>query len=159
MKGSEAVLTQVHRLVATEPSAAVARRVAEVIRAAADYRWVGLYEVTDTEIAAVAWTGTDPPAHPRFPRAQGLCGGAVAAHAPVVVGDVAKDPRYLTTFSSTQSEIVVPVIDPAGRVLGLIDVESERLNAFSADDTEFLQHCAAALAPLFRDSLSEAKNQ
>ncbi len=128
------------------------KRIAETIRAARGYRWVGLYEVTATEIAAIAWTGADAPAFPRFPVTQGLCGAAVAARAPVVVGDVRSDPRYLTTFGSTRSEIVVPVLDGAGKVLGLIDVESEQVNAFGDDDQQFLQRCASSLPPLFSQS-------
>jgi GAF domain-containing protein len=67
----------------------------------------------------------------------------------VVVGDVTKDPRYLTTFGSTRSEIVVPVCDPEGRVTGLVDVESESLDAFGEGDRQALEGCARILAPLF----------
>ena len=48
-----------------------------------------------------------------------------------MVADVHKDPRYLPTFGSTQSEIVVPIMDEHGQVVGMIDVESEKLNAFT----------------------------
>jgi GAF domain-containing protein len=72
---------------------------------ARDYRWVGLCEVTNVEIRAIAWTGADAPAFPRFPVTQGFCGAAVKARTSVIVGDVRNDPRYLTTFGSTQSEI------------------------------------------------------
>lgn len=85
------------------------RQFAGILGSARGYRWVGIYEVTDTEIAALAWTGAEPPACPRFPMTQGLCGAAIQSRAPVVVGDVRNDPRYLTTFGSTRSEIVVPV--------------------------------------------------
>jgi GAF domain-containing protein len=128
-----------------------AERIAELIRSVRGYRWVGLYKVTSMEVVGVAWTGAEAPAHPRFPLTQGLCGAAVRSSAPVVVGDVRTDSRYLTTFGSTRSEIVVPVVNGAGEVLGLIDVESERVNAFGDADKEFLQHCAGALLPLFRE--------
>ena len=78
------------------------------------------------EIANLAFDGPGAPAHPRFPVTQGLSGAAVASVETVVVGDVRKDPRYLTAFGSTRSEIIVPVVDRAGRkVVGTIDVESE----------------------------------
>jgi L-methionine (R)-S-oxide reductase len=102
-----------------------AARVAALIRETGGYRWVGLYAVTDQEIAAVGWSGPGPPAHPRFPVTEGLSGAAVADRRSVVVGDVTADPRYLTAFSSTRSEAVVPVVDPAtGAVVGTLDVES-----------------------------------
>jgi putative methionine-R-sulfoxide reductase with GAF domain len=44
-----------------------AREAAELVRAARDYHWVGFYDVTPTEIAAIAWTGANAPAFPRFP--------------------------------------------------------------------------------------------
>ena len=129
-----------------------AKQVAELIRSTRGYRWVGLYAVSETEIAAIGWTGAEAPAFPRFLVAQGLCGAAVQSRAPVVVGDVRNDPRYLTTFGSTRSEIVVPVMNGAGMVLGLIDVESERENAFGDEDQRFLQRCAGALQSLFSQS-------
>jgi putative methionine-R-sulfoxide reductase with GAF domain len=71
-----------------------AREAAECIRAARNFHWVGLYEITPSRIVAIAWTGPVPPAFPALPRARGL-NGAVAAKAPVVVQDVRNEPRYL----------------------------------------------------------------
>ncbi len=134
----------------SESVRAKVERIAELIRRAGNYRWVGIYTVAGDEIAAMGWTGTDAPAHSRFPVSQGLCGAAVTARAAVVVGDVGKDPRYLTTFGTTRSEIVVPILRAATRApVGLIDVESERVNAFSDADRAFLEECAAALAALW----------
>lgn len=136
-------------------------RVAEAIRREGEYRWVGIYDVGAEEIAAIAWAGPGAPAHPRFPVTQGLCGAAVASARTIVVGDVAKDPRYLTTLGSTRSEIVVPVFaapatDTAGenrpsprRVAGLIDVESERPDAFTDRDRAALELCASAIRALW----------
>lgn len=130
-----------------------AARVADAIRRFGGYRWVGIYDVTTDEIAVIAWDGPAPPAHPRFPRSQGLCGAAAAAGEAVIVGDVAADPRYLTTHMTTRSEIVVPVL-AGGVVVGLIDVESERPHAFADADKQLLTRCAAVIVPLWRDSNS-----
>ncbi len=127
-------------------------RVAALIRRAGAYRWVGVYEVTDHEIAAVGWSGPGAPAHPRFPVTQGLSGAAVASRRAVVVGDVTADPRYLTAFSSTRSEAIVPVVDPAtGAVVGTLDVESAERDAFTDTDQQALERCAAALRGLFAE--------
>jgi GAF domain-containing protein len=124
--------------------------IAKAIRRAGGYRWVGIYEVTEEEVANVAFDGPSAPTHPRFPKTQGLSGAAIASKETVVVGDVRKDPRYLTAFGSTRSEIVVPVADRAGqKVVGTIDVESEQEEAFSEKDRSALERCAAAIAPLF----------
>jgi L-methionine (R)-S-oxide reductase len=124
-------------------------RIAAAIRRFGGYRWVGIYDVGADEIAVVGWDGPAPPTHPRFPRTEGLCGAAAAAGAAVVVGDVAADPRYLTTHQTTRSEIVVPVFRD-DVVVGLIDVESERLDAFGECDQQLLERCAAVIDPLWR---------
>ena len=122
---------------------------AELIRQTGGYRWVGLYEVTYTEIMAIAWTGSTAPAFPRFPREKGLNGAAVATKNAVVVQDVSVDPRYLTAFVTTGAEAIFPVVDDAGVVVGTIDVESDRRGAFTPEDEAFLRSCAAVLQPLW----------
>jgi L-methionine (R)-S-oxide reductase len=135
---------------AIEPRPVRAGRAAEWIREARSYRWVGIYDVTASEIAAIAWTGPTAPAFPRFPRSQGLSGAAVASGEPVVVQDVAADPRYLTAFGSTRAEAIFPVGGEAGGpVVGTLDVESDRRNAFAPEDVRFLTACASALAVLW----------
>lgn len=119
------------------------KKAAELIRAERGYRWVGIYKVVRNECVIVAGTGNEPPTYPRFPVTQGLCGAVVESHKTLIVGDVKKDPRYLPTFWTTRSEIVVPIIsETTKRVIGIIDVESEKLNAFSEDDRDFLEHAA-----------------
>jgi L-methionine (R)-S-oxide reductase len=130
-----------------------AAQVAALIRQAGRYRWVGLYAVTEREIAAIGWNGPGPPAHPRFPVTQGLSGAAVATRQAVVVNDVTADPRYLTAFASTLSEAIVPILDPAtSAVLGTLDVESAERDAFTAADRQALERCALALTGLFAEA-------
>jgi L-methionine (R)-S-oxide reductase len=123
---------------------------AELIRRTGDFRWVGLYEVTDTEIRAITWTGTVAPAFPRFPRDKGLNGVAVNTRDAVISQDVANDPHYLTAFATTGAEAIFPVLGDSGLVIGTIDVECDRPNAFSPDDERFLRSCAIALQDLWR---------
>jgi len=87
---------------------------AELIRRAGDYRWVGLYAVTDTEIRAVTWTGTVAPAFPRFRATRDLNGVAVNTRDAVISQDVANDPRYLTAFATTGAEAIFPVLGDSG---------------------------------------------
>jgi L-methionine (R)-S-oxide reductase len=129
---------------------AVWQQAAELIRRAGEYRWVGLYEVTDTEIRAIVWTGTVAPAFPRFPRDRGLNGVAVKTRDAVISQDVAHDPRYLTAFATTGAEAIFPVLGDSGLVIGTIDVECDRPNAFSPEDEHFLRSCSIALKSLWR---------
>jgi len=151
MKTDPLLLDQVRSLLEAEGSLeAKAQRTSQMIRAAGAYRWVGIYAVEGEEIVCLAWSGQGAPAHPRFPRSQGLSGAAVRSGAAVIVGDVTSDPRYLTTFGSTRSEIVVPIVSRVtGATLGLIDGESEQVNAFTDEDRAFLEECASVLASLY----------
>ena len=125
-------------------------RIAEAIRKAGDYRWVGIYAVGPEEISVIGWSGPAPPAHPRFPKDRGLCGAAAASGRTVVVEDVTKDPRYLETLGDTRSEMVVPVRRESGEVVGLIDVESDREDAFTPLDLRHLEGYASVVAGLWR---------
>jgi L-methionine (R)-S-oxide reductase len=122
----------------------------EMIRQGRDYRWVGVYKLTHDELVIVAGSGDDPPCYPRFPVTQGLCGAAAEARETIVVGDVRKDVRYLPTFNTTLSEIVVPVISPSERVVGVIAAESEKLNGFGNEDREVLERVAALIGRAFK---------
>jgi putative methionine-R-sulfoxide reductase with GAF domain len=122
-------------------------KMADLIRQSRNYRWVGIYEVGPEEVSIVAYSGPDAPAYPKFPITKGLTGSAIGEKRTVVVGDVRNDPRYLTAFGSTLSEIVIPVLDEkTGRVVGTIDVESENADAFSSEDQSTLEECARAAA-------------
>jgi L-methionine (R)-S-oxide reductase len=127
----------------------VARQIARSIGTALGYRWVGVYEVGEEEIFLLGWHGPHAPAHPRFPRTRGLCGQAVVSRAAVLVDDVTNDPEYLDTLDSTRSELVVPVMTTALEVVGVIDVESDRVAAFGDQDVAALESCTATILPLW----------
>jgi GAF domain-containing protein len=127
-----------------------ARRLAERIQTLGEYRWVGVYDVGPDRVSIIAWSGPGAPEHPSYPTSKGLAGAAIQQKKAVVVGDVRNDPRYLTAFGSTLSEIIVPVLSPGdGRVIGTVDVESERANTFSESDQHLIEQCAQAALPLW----------
>jgi L-methionine (R)-S-oxide reductase len=126
------------------------QRIAEALRHFGKYRWVGIYEVDEREISVIAWSGGGPPTYPRFAVTQGLSGEAIRSRRTVISNDVASDPRYLTAFDNTQSEIIVPIVrDRRGPVVATIDVESDRKEAFGDYDRISLEQCAKALARLW----------
>ena len=127
-----------------------ARKLAAAIRNFGRYRWVGVYDVGPVLVSMIAYSGPSAPAYPQFPATKGLTGAAIRDKRPVVVGDVRADPRYLTAFGSTLSEIVIPIVDEkTGAVAGTIDVESEQVNAFSSEDQKMLEECACIALPLW----------
>ena len=124
------------------------RRIAALIRTATGRRWVGVYEVTPTEVVNLAWSGPTAPAHPRFPIERGLTAAAINTREIVVSNDVARDPRYLTALASTGSELIVPII-VGDRVVGTLDVEDERTDAFGDEDRRLFERLAAEMRPLY----------
>ncbi|MDQ6809859.1 MAG: GAF domain-containing protein [Verrucomicrobiota bacterium] len=126
------------------------KEMAEMIREARGYRWVGVYKIARGELIIVAGTGDDPPAYPRFPVTQGLCGAAAESRQTVLVEDVRRDPRYLPTFGTTLSEIVVPIVSRSERVVGVIAVESEKLKAFTESDRDVLERVASLMGRAFK---------
>jgi L-methionine (R)-S-oxide reductase len=108
------------------------------------YNWTGFYmlDPEDAETLVLGPFRGAPTEHVRISVSQGICGAAVARNESVVVDDVQADPRYLACSLETKSEIVVP-IRANGRVAGEIDIDSHDLAAFSEQDTEFLETCAA----------------
>ena len=122
------------------------KEVAEMIRAARNYRWVGIYKVTKKEFVILSGTGQEPPTYPRFPITQGLCGAVLESGKPIVVGDVQKDSRYLPTFHSTRSEIIVPMTNGHRHIVGILDAESEKVDAFTDEDRQFLERAGGLLA-------------
>jgi L-methionine (R)-S-oxide reductase len=145
------VLGQIRMTAASGGDRAIrATRLAEMIRKLGEYRWVGVYDVDEQNVSIIGWSGPGAPAHPTFPITDGLTGAAIREKKAVVVGDVRNDPRYLTVFGNTLSEMIVPVLSPGGgRVIGTVDVESERANAFTASDQQMIEHCAEAALPLW----------
>lgn len=122
------------------------KKVAEMIRAARDYRWVGIYKIAKDDFIILAGTGAEPPTYPRFPTTQGLCGAALESGKPIIVGDVRKDLRYLPTFHSTRSEIIVPMRNDHDEIVGMLDAESDEVNAFGEDDRQFLERAGGLIA-------------
>jgi L-methionine (R)-S-oxide reductase len=110
------------------------------------YSWVGIYLVDGDDLVLGAWQGPQATVHVRIPVGQGVCGAAAASGETEIVDDVNADPRYLACFPSTRSEIVVPIARE-GRIVGEIDIDSDRPAAFGEDDHAFLERVASLVAP------------
>ena len=144
------LVEDVRRETATDAPVEVrARNAAELIRSRTGRRWVGIYRVTADEVRNLAWSGPAAPAYPNFPIERGLTGAAIRSRETVLSNDVANDARYLTNQDSTGSELIVPVLRD-GRVVGTLDIEDARTDAFDQDDQTLFEELAAALPDLYR---------
>jgi L-methionine (R)-S-oxide reductase len=140
------VFDEVERAVAAAPSgqAAMDEAVRVLKERVTDYTWVGIYLMDGDELELGPYRGKPSP-HTRIPLGRGICGAAATEKATIIVDDVNADPRYLACSIETKSEIVVPIMT-GDRVLGEIDIDSDRHAAFTADDRELLEKVAALVA-------------
>jgi L-methionine (R)-S-oxide reductase len=141
-------LDAVDRIVNREDDAdELLRKVVDVLHDRfSHYSWVGIYFVEGADLALGPWKGPEATEHVRIPVGQGICGAAAASGRTEIVDDVNADERYLACFPSTRSEIVVP-ISYEGRVVGEIDIDSDKPAAFGDADRMFLERVALLISP------------
>jgi len=146
------VLAKIHEELASERdrTRAMERAVAILKREMPSYTWVGIYLLEGDELVLGPFLGKPSP-HTRIPLARGICGAAASEKRTIIVDDVNADPRYLACSLETRSEIVVPIMSRT-RVLGEIDVDSDRTAAFTADDRTLLEAVASLLATTLEPS-------
>ena len=109
------------------------------------YDWIGIYIVKDNYLHLGPWQGKQATEHTKIPIGTGVCGSAVKTGKTERVPDVHADERYLSCFLSTKSEIVVP-IKKDEHIIGEIDIDSNKLDAFTQDDVIFLESIADMLS-------------
>jgi L-methionine (R)-S-oxide reductase len=135
---------------APDADAALKQTVALLKDGIRDYTWVGIYLMEgDRDLVLGPFVGKPSP-HTRIPVGSGICGAAASEKATIVVDDVNADSRYLACSIDTRSEIVVPIMD-GSRVLGEIDIDSDKPAAFGAADRDLLEPIAALLAERLAD--------
>ncbi|MFI5234808.1 MAG: GAF domain-containing protein [Gemmatimonadales bacterium] len=126
---------------------ALLRFAAERIRAAGSpYTSVYLYMLHGAELVLEAHSGRETD-HIRIPVGKGVCGTAVATGEDQNVGDVRARENYLACNLDTRSELVV-LIRQGKKILGQIDIDSDAVNPFSAEEEAEVRTVAEGLAVL-----------
>jgi len=82
---------------------------------------------------------------------EGITGWVARTGKPARVGDVTQDRRYVSVRRDVRSELAVP-LEVKGEIRGVINVDSDRMNAFSADDQELLQELAIQAAKVIHNT-------
>ena len=106
--------------------------------------WTGCYVVDPdktTELVVGPYQGTLGCL--RIPFGRGVCGAAARDRATQVVEDVHAFPGHIACDSRSASEIVVPVIDGAGNLIAVFDVDATETSAFDAVDAQALERLMA----------------
>jgi L-methionine (R)-S-oxide reductase len=110
--------------------------VAAVLKEAFGFFWVGFYLLKGGQLVLGPFQG--PLACTRINIDQGVCGHAFTTRQTVIVPNVDDFPGHIACSSASRSEIVLPIFGPDGRVLAVLDVDSEQLDDFSTADAEGL---------------------
>ncbi|NGF74683.1 GAF domain-containing protein [Fluviicola sp. SGL-29] len=97
--------------------------------------WVGFYLVKADELVLGPFQG--PIACTRIKKGRGVCGTAWQEKSAILVPNVDEFPGHIACSSASKSEIVVPLIKN-NTVIGVLDVDSDRLNDFDETDMLFL---------------------
>ena len=82
---------------------------------------------------------------------EGITGWVVRTGKPARVGNVRQDPRYVAARRGVHSELAVP-LEVGGEVRGVLNMDSDRTDAFSADDQELLQELAVQAAKVIHNT-------
>jgi len=129
----------------TETVALMATVACELHHADERFDWTGFYRNVGGETLKV---GPYQGGHGCLviPFSRGVCGAAARTGEVQIVEDVEAFPGHIACASSTRSEIVLPVWDAAGALIGVLDIDSDRPAAFTRQDAEAL---AAILANVF----------
>lgn len=131
------LLPQIASLIDGEPDLiANLANVTAALKEAFGFFWVGWYLMKEGELVLGPFQG--PLACTRIQVGMGVCGAAAARKQTVVVEDVELFPGHIACSSLSRSEIVVPMLR-GDAVLGVLDVDSERLAEFDAVDQHWLE--------------------
>ena len=98
------------------------------------YFWTGFYRVCGDRLVVGPYIGTLGCLQIEFGR--GVCGAAASKRETVIVPDVNQFPGHIACDAKSKSEIVVPVFDVKRELIGVLDVDSDQLNAFDEEDRE-----------------------
>ena len=150
----DAVVRQVRALLEDEPDwIAAMATVANVLNETFDYfHWTGFYRAISEDVLVVGpYQGGHGCLRISFDR--GVCGAGARSRQTQLVPNVDEFPGHIACSSSTRSEIVVPVVTPAERLLGVLDVDSDIPAAFTYVDQERLELLCDYLGRKYRETV------
>ncbi len=98
--------------------------------------WTGFYLLQGDKLIVSTYQG--PLACMQLAKNQGVCWAGINNGEPVVVPDVEQFPGHIACDSRSKSEIVIPVRDPTGKIIGVLDIDSKVYNSFDKTDSDEL---------------------
>lgn len=125
----------------TDPVARMATICALLHAKLPHFFWTGFYRLVDGDLVVGPYQG--PLACALLPPPDGVCWAGINGGRTIIVPDVHAFPGHVACDARSRSEIVVPVRDPRGRVVAVLDVDAEQPNAFGEVDQVGLEAVAA----------------
>jgi len=123
-------------------------RIASLTKRLIDYRTFGIFllnaSTSELEMKLAVRYGEEGTAR-NVKLGEGLVGWSALHREPVLVADVSKDPRYVNLIEDVRSELVIPMLIKE-RCIGVFDLESPELNAFTKEHEELLTLLASQAA-------------
>lgn len=121
----------------TDEIALMATFVCELHHSDDRFDWTGFYRVTAPNLLKI---GPYQGGHGCLviPFSRGVCGAAAREEKVQLVADVDTFPDHIACASSTRSELVIPVKNAKGRLLAVLDIDSDQLDAFTQTDAQAL---------------------
>ncbi|KMK68723.1 GAF domain-containing protein [Puniceibacterium sp. IMCC21224] len=133
----------------TDSVALMATVACEVHHSDDRFDWTGFYRVTGPETLKI---GPYQGGHGCLviPFSRGVCGAAARTRSVQLISDVEAFDGHIACASSTRSELVLPVLNNAGQLLGVFDIDSNQPDAFTQRDADAL---SAILTDCFRNAI------
>ena len=110
------------------------------------FYWTGFYRVCGARLIVGPYIGTVGCLQIEF--GKGVCGTAASRRQTVIVPDVSAFPGHIACDPKSKSEIVVPVFGPDRELIAVLDVDSDRLDAFDDEDRAGLERIVALFGEL-----------
>lgn len=135
------LIPQIEALISTEVDlTANLANIAAALHQTFDWWWVGFYMIKNNELVLAPFQG--PIACTRIKYGRGVCGTAWKEAKSLLVPDVEKFPGHIACSGLSVSEIVVPIFDATGVVVGVLDIDSERYDILDETDVYYLEKVA-----------------
>jgi L-methionine (R)-S-oxide reductase len=101
-----------------------------------NFFWVGFYLIQNNELVLGPFQG--PIACTRIQKGRGVCGAAWQKNEVIIVDDVDQFPGHIACSSLSKSEIVLPIHNSNKEIIGVLDVDSDKLSSFDETDSVWL---------------------
>ena len=136
---------QLQALIADEPDAIanMANCAALIYHSLSDVNWTGFYLLKDDTLVLGPFQGQ--PACVRIPIGRGVCGTAAERRQTLLVPNVDEFPGHIACDSASRSEVVVPLINKADQLIGVLDIDSPVLARFNEEDQRGIEALAAII--------------